>query len=182
MTAATFQASMRTNVFALIGAAAAVLSLITANECSSIFHLPSLLYGCVLWGWWAVVASALWGAHQRARVSFQFILLHTAAAALLGWAHLFTLWTLGFIGMDWYGNLPKWSAFHTLLNLNRFGNEVLFYGFVFSLIGFIQCSSRVRSLELEKQLSSGQLRSVHMEFDPNAQFNAIDAVNDGREA
>ena len=28
------------------------LALATASECSSITHLPSLIYGLVLWGWW----------------------------------------------------------------------------------------------------------------------------------
>src|SRR6202035_1794337 len=35
-----------------IGAASLFLSLATAVECSSITHIPSLIYGLVLWGWW----------------------------------------------------------------------------------------------------------------------------------
>src|SRR5579862_4477163 len=44
----------------VIGSAAQILALVTARECHSISHLPSLLYGLVLWGWWGVVASVLW--------------------------------------------------------------------------------------------------------------------------
>ena len=35
---------------------AALLALVTANECQSITHPASLVYGVVLWGWWGVIA------------------------------------------------------------------------------------------------------------------------------
>ena len=48
------------NAHVVIFSLAIVLALATASECHSITHLPSLLYGVVLWGWWACVASAFW--------------------------------------------------------------------------------------------------------------------------
>jgi len=44
----------------IIAAAALVLSLGTAIECRSITHIPSLIYGLILWGWWGIIASILW--------------------------------------------------------------------------------------------------------------------------
>ena len=44
----------------IIGAASLILALATAQECHSVTHFPSLLYGLVLWGWWGVVAGTLW--------------------------------------------------------------------------------------------------------------------------
>lgn len=51
--------------YAGISALAGVLALITASECGSVLHLGSMLYGAVLWGWWAIVACALWRAGER---------------------------------------------------------------------------------------------------------------------
>ena len=53
------------NAHAVIFSLAGVLALATASECHSITHLPSLLYGVVLWGWWALLASAMWKLGQK---------------------------------------------------------------------------------------------------------------------
>ena len=50
----------------VIFSVATVLALATANECQSITHFPSLLYGAVLWGWWGCVTSAMWKLGGRA--------------------------------------------------------------------------------------------------------------------
>ena len=171
--------------YAAICTLASALALVTAYECGSIFHFASLLYGFVLWGWWAVVASVLWKAGERkpflTGFSRQSILLHTIAAAVLGWAHLLALWSLGYTGLGWYGNFPKWTAFHALLNLNRFGIDVLIYGFIFGLTGVIQYQIRaqqekIRSLELERQLSAAQLRALQMQLEPHFLFNTLNAI------
>jgi hypothetical protein len=44
----------------IIAASSLVLALGTAIECRSITHLPSLIYGLILWGWWGIAASILW--------------------------------------------------------------------------------------------------------------------------
>lgn len=169
----------------VIWPSAAVLALLTASECGSIFHWPSLLYGILLWGWWGCVASALWQAGERkpflSGFSPQSVLLHTAAAAALGYSHLLALWSLGFVGVGWYGGLPKWTAYHALLSLNRFGIEVLIYGFVFGLVGIVQYQVRaqretVRALELERQLSAAHLRALQMQLEPHFLFNTLNAI------
>jgi sensor histidine kinase YesM len=185
VTASTHSSTPRFGAFAVVWAVAAVLAMVAAEECSSVFHLGSMLYGSVLWGWWGVVASVLWLAGERrpflSGFSQQSILLHTGAAAVLGCAHLITLWSLGFIGNSWYAGLSQWRAFHALLNVNRFGIEFLIYGFIFGLIGVIQHQIRaqrekVRSLELERQLSAAQLRALQMQLEPHFLFNTLNAI------
>ena len=48
------------NGFVVIFSLAVVLAFATASECRSIMHLPSLLYGLAIWGWWACVACVIW--------------------------------------------------------------------------------------------------------------------------
>jgi len=184
-TAAVGKSGAQLGAFAVIWSAAGALALVTADECSSIFRLSSLLYGCVLWGWWAVVASFLWKAGERkpflSGFSIQSVSLHLYAAILLGWTHLLALWSLGFTGMGWYAGLPQWSAYFALLNLNRFGVEILVYGFVFGLIGVVQYQlhaqrERMRSLELERQLSAAHLRALQMQLEPHFLFNTLNAI------
>lgn len=171
--------------FAVIWILAGSLALVTAGECSSVFHLSSLLYGCTLWGWWAAIASLLWRLGERkpflSEFSLHAVWRHTGAAIVLGGMHLLVLWSLGYTGLGWYGGLPKWTAFHALLNLNRFGIELLVYGFVFGLIGIVQYQlqvqhERMRSLELERQLSAAQLRALQMQLEPHFLFNTLNAI------
>jgi LytS/YehU family sensor histidine kinase len=139
----------------------------------------------MFWVWWGFVACVLWKAGERKPFLSDFstvsILLHAGAAAVLGYAHIVALWSLGFLGMGWYAGLPKWKAFHALLAINRFGIEVLVYGFIFGLIGVVQYQlnaqrERMRSLELERQLSAAQLRALQMQLEPHFLFNTLNAI------
>jgi hypothetical protein len=62
----------------------AVLSLATASECHSITHLPSLVYGMVLWFWWGCIAGALWMLGARMPFILRF---SPASISLRGWVH-----------------------------------------------------------------------------------------------
>jgi hypothetical protein len=129
------------NPHAVIFSLAGVLALATASECHSITHLPSLLYGAVLWGWWAVIASAFWRLGQRmncvANLSPRTISLHILAGSVLGIAHLMLLGTLDFPHAGW-------RAVTSLLNINRLGMELLLYGFLFGITGVIQSQIRMQ--------------------------------------
>jgi len=171
--------------FATIWTVATALTVAVANECSSILNPSSLFYGIVLWGWWGVVASTLWIIGTRRPFLSGFspssILLHTIAAIVLGIVHPIALWSLGFTGLGWYAGFPMWKAFHALLNLNRFGMEILIYGFVFGLIGVVQYQIRaqrekLRSVELERELSAAQLRALQMQLEPHFLFNTLNAI------
>jgi hypothetical protein len=174
--AATAHAGMHLGGYVVISFVATVLALATAHECQSITHLPSLVYGIVLWGWWGVIASALWelGARKPAVSSFSLmaISLHVLVGAVLGVLHLLALWSLGFTGLGWYANQTPQAAWHSLLNLNRYGIEILIYGFVFGIIGIIQYQIRaqqeaMKSLELQRQLSAAQLRALQTQLEPH---------------
>jgi signal transduction histidine kinase len=175
----------RWNGYLIVFSLAAVLALITANECSSITHLPSVVYGFVLWGWWAGVACVLWKLGNRSTIASRFsakmIALHLPAAMALGAAHLLLLWGLGFTPLKWQGDETPQSVAHYLFNVNRYGIEILVYGFVFGIIGVIQSQIRaqreaMRSLELERQLSAAQLRALQMQLEPHFLFNTLNAI------
>src|SRR5258708_7573992 len=92
------------NAHVVIFSMATVLALATANECRSITHLPSLLYGVVLWEWWGCVASVLWTLGQRdSFLSFSSKTIATLVlvAPALGLVHLLLLGSLGFTVEQW---------------------------------------------------------------------------------
>ena len=161
--------SITMNGHVIIFAMAMGLALMTASECRSIAHLPSLLYGVVLWGWWACVASALWRISKRVPWLLSFspgtIALQVAVGATLGLAHLLLM-----------GRLVE-----NLLSVNRFGMELLIYGFIFGISGVIQLQARaqreaMQSLELQKQLSAAHLRALQMQMEPHFLFNTLNAI------
>jgi hypothetical protein len=172
------------NGYVAIWSLSTVFALMTANECHSFthFYLPSLLYGFVLWGWWGCVGSVLWKLGQRAPETLGFsafpIAAHLAIGSLLGVTHLILL------GSPLAGADPKAdpiSNWTQLLNINRFGLELLLYGFLFGISGIIQAQIRahqenVRSLELERQLSAAQLRALQMQLEPHFLFNTLNAI------
>ena len=74
--------------------------------------------------------------------------------------------------------ISQWTG---LLNLNRFGLELLLYGFLFGITGVIQAQVHahlegVRSLELQRQLSAAQLRALQMQLEPHFLFNTLNAI------
>jgi hypothetical protein len=176
---------IRVNGLAVIASVCGVLALATASECHSITHLPSLLYGVVLWGWWGVVAGILWtlGPRKPAIVRFSpaAIVLHLLVGCALGVIHLLLLGSLALIVDDWRIHAPGPEVWTSLLNINRFGMEILLYGFVFAIVGIIQSQIRaqndaMKSLELQKQLSAAHLRALQMQLEPHFLFNTLNAI------
>jgi signal transduction histidine kinase len=174
----------RLNGYVAISSVAAVLALVTASECNSITHPASLAYGIVLWGWWSVIAGALWNLSLRAssssNLSVRSFLVHLPIALVLGAAHLLFLWGLGFTPLGWGNQTPE-SVGRYLFSLNRYGIEILIYGFIFGMVGVIQYQIRarreaMRSLELQRQLSTAQLRALQMQVEPHFLFNTLNAI------
>src|SRR6266567_3106944 len=169
----------------IISSASLILSLVTANECHSITHLPSLLYGVVLWGWWGLIAAGLWigGAkvhalHKRSVVN---ITLHLIAGCAIAVLHLVLLSSLSLVVPEWKSNAPVPAVLTSQLHLNRFGIEILIYGFIFGLIGIVQFQLRaqrdaVRALELQRQLSAAQLKALQMQLEPHFLLNTLNAI------
>lgn len=176
---------IRINGLALIASISVALALATASECQSITHLPSLWYGLVLWGWWGWIAAIQWklGPKMPALVRFSpgAIAIHLAVGCFLSVAHLLLLGSLGFTNPAWRTHFTPLAIWTSLLDINRFGIEILTYGFVFGIIGIVQFQVRaqretMRSLELERQLSAAQLRALQMQLEPHFLFNTLNAI------
>jgi len=144
-----------------------------------------LLYGAVLWGWWAVIASVGWKLAERytalSDLSIGPVSIHFLLACALGVAHLILLWSLGFTAAGWGRAQNAQIMWSYLVNWNRFGIEVLLYGFVFGMIGAVQFRlhaqrESLKTLELEKQLSDAQLRALQMQLEPHFLFNTLNAI------
>jgi signal transduction histidine kinase len=169
----------------LIGAASIILALGTAVECQSITHLPSLFYGLVLWGWWGIIASTFWltGLKPPALLhrSLPAIALQVFIACAAGVVHLMLLGSLSLFIAEWKTHAPAIKVLTGMLNLNRFGFEILIYGFTYGLIGVIQAQIRaqqeaLRSSELHRQLSAAQLKALQMQLEPHFLFNTLNAI------
>jgi hypothetical protein len=177
--------ALRINGHAMIFSVAAALGLATAAECHSITYPPSLLYGAVLWGWWGCIASALWALGKRVPLlssfSLKAIAIHVSAGLALGVAHLLALGSLGFTEAGWQAHATALTVWTNLLNINRFGIEILIYGFVFGIAGVIQSQIRaqrdaIQSLELQRQLSAAHLGALQMQLEPHFLFNTLNAI------
>jgi sensor histidine kinase YesM len=173
------------NAHAVIFSLAVVLALATASECHSITHLPSLLYGAVLWGWWALIASILWRVGQKVHcvpsLSLQSIFIHVLVGLALGVVHLLLLGGVGFADTLWRATKPAFFIWTNLLNINRLGTELLLYGFLFGITGVIQSQIRaqreaIQSLSLQKQLSAAHLQALQMQLEPHFLFNTLNAI------
>lgn len=169
----------------LIGAVSLILALVTASECQSITHFPSLLYGLVLWGWWGMIASVLWlsGLHlpSSLRRSFPGVAVQIFIACAAGVVHLLLLGSLSLFIPEWETHASAIKVLTGALNLNRFGLEILICGFTFGLIGFIQGQIRaqrdaLQSLELQRQLSAAQLKALQMQLEPHFLLNTLNAI------
>jgi sensor histidine kinase YesM len=175
----------RLSAFAVIWCITAALALVTAYECHSITDVSSLVYGIAQWAWWALIASTLWKLGVRTPLVTSFttraISIHITVAAALGVVHLWLLWGVGYVTLGVSGYMNSALIWQYLMNVNRYGIEILIYGFVFGIIGIIQHEMRaqrekVRSLELERQLSAAQLRALQMQLEPHFLFNTLNAI------
>jgi len=169
----------------LIGTASLILALATASECHAITYLPSLLYGMVLWGWWGVIACMFWltrpGGASTAQRWLPRIAVQAPIACAAGAVHLMLLGSLGLFIPEWETHAPVIRVLTGAVNLNRFGLEILIYGFTYGVIGVIQArmhaqGDALRSLELQRQLSTAQLRALQMQIEPHFLFNTLNAI------
>lgn len=169
----------------VIAGASLVLALGTAQECHSIAHIPSLLYGVILWGWWGLVAAVLWKAAPRQsalmRLSLSGMGAQLALALVLATVHLILLSSLNLVIPEWRKPVPTLTALTGMLQLNRIGLDILIYGFIFGLVGTIQSQIRaqresISAIELQRQLSAAQLKALQMQLEPHFLFNTLNAI------
>jgi sensor histidine kinase YesM len=169
----------------IIGLASLILVLATAEECHSITHLPSLLYGLVLWGWWGLIAGVLWQMGPKMpsllRLSTLNLAIHLVVGCVVATAHLILLGSLSLFITEWKVNAPALTMLTGQLHLNRFGLEILIYGFIFGLVGIVQFQVKaqrdaMRSVELQRQLAAAHLKALQMQLEPHFLFNTLNAI------
>jgi LytS/YehU family sensor histidine kinase len=146
----------------------------------------ALIYGCVLWLWWAGIAELLWRAGKywplALKVSRASTALQLAAAPIVALLHLAMLQ----LTSQWVarsGSGLELAAYGKLsfFNFVRFCGELLMYGIVWLACVAVNTQLQaqrdaMRSLELERQLSSAHLRALQMQLEPHFLFNALNAV------
>jgi sensor histidine kinase YesM len=173
-------------------AVSAVLSLITANEChstlilrdSSTPMLPSIAYGAVMWLWWGLIALIMHLLSRRFPQVLTFTtkaaFLHLAAGIILSILHMELLQRT--LEAGFYST--AWRNAYSMLNyisIARFGEDLLIYGMIFGISGFLHMQSArqiqaMEQLSLEKQLSQAQLQALQMQMEPHFLFNTLNAI------
>jgi sensor histidine kinase YesM len=172
--------------------ASVALALITANGChiflatkgQVISLIPSLAYGAAKWLWWGVVALGMWLLARKyprfLGFSLKTILFQLALGSVLSVLHLTLLQIVWRAGMHW----PVWKAAYPSINyfvLSSFGADLMIYGFLFGISGFLHTQSQrqldaMLKLELERQLSQAQLHALQMQMEPHFLFNTLNAI------
>jgi signal transduction histidine kinase len=145
---------------------------------------PSLLYGCAYWIWWVVVTVVLWRLADRWAAAFKpsrlTVMAHLGGACVLATAHIALLqYTLWFASWYW----PAWSPNGTLYlkSLERFGVELVIYGFISGVCAFLHSRMQtqqalIQKLEVERQLTQAQLKALQMQMEPHFLFNTLNAI------
>ena len=173
---------------------AAILAVSTAIECHAeqrgILSLLSwgfsLTYGCALWFWWALVVYLLWRSSNRwpsaLRVSFPSLVVHPLIAIGVVLLHLGFLQEATQLIIR-FGPEAVRTEYQGLdfFSFPRFGMEFLLY-----VLCWLACAAvhtqllaqrdSMRSLQLERQLSSAHLRALQMQLEPHFLFNTLNAV------
>jgi signal transduction histidine kinase len=172
------------NAPALIFSLTAILILATASECHSVAHIPSLIYGAALWGWWGCVAAAIWWLSRRFPSVLSFspksIAIHVFVGSVLGVLHFLLMENLDYLETA-FASQSDLHVFWAHLAANHLGLGLLIYGFIFGMAGIVQFQTRaqrdaMKSLDLERQLSAAHLRALQMQLEPHFLFNTLNAI------
>jgi hypothetical protein len=173
---------------------AAILAVATAIECHAQgkgvqSFLPwgfALAYGSVLWFWWALVVYLLWRSTRlwpsALSVSPRTLVVHPLIAVGVVTLHLAFLETT----TQWIVRLSPEVVKAEYRGMDffclpRFGLELLMYGLCWLACAALNTQLQaqrdsMRSLELERQLSSAHLRALQMQLEPHFLFNTLNAL------
>jgi signal transduction histidine kinase len=173
---------------------AAILAAATAIEChaqgrgiqSFLSWGLSLAYGCSLWFWWALVVYLLWRSTSRwpsaLRVSLRTLVVHPLIAVGVVALHLgFLQEAVQLIVRLGPGAVQAEYRGLDFFCFPRFGMELLMYALCWLACAAVNTQlaaqrDSMRSLELERQLSSAHLRALQMQLEPHFLFNTLNAV------
>lgn len=171
----------------------AVLSALTASQCHhalmlvkpGVSPLPSILFGMASGLWWGVLAAAIWWIARRFPsfliFSAKTFLLHTILGTLLSVAHMEVIQgCVRLASLLW----PRWGEAYGALdyvNLSRFGLELVVYGMLFAVSGFLHMQSHrqresLLQMVLQQQLTQAQLHALQMQMEPHFLFNTLNAI------
>jgi signal transduction histidine kinase len=172
----------------------AILALATAMECHRVALqsdpnaplAPELIYGSVLWMWWAAVAYLLWLAGRRwpgvLRLSAASVAVQIAMAAAVTTAHLYLMEVTSWATALMWGDASQaeyhiWQFFET--------KHITIDLFVYALI-WLACSaiymqlvaqrSTMHALALKQQLTAAQLSALQMQMEPHFLLNTLNAI------
>jgi two-component sensor histidine kinase len=173
---------------------ACVLALGAALECHTavtrvspnVSAVPSLLYGGVLWLWWAGVVYILWRASRKwpavLSLSAANVACQVGIGILVTSLHLLALsYTVRFLVYVWpelqKAGYDSLSFFET----RRFSLDFLVYALLWaaSTVIAMQLASQrdaLDALELRQQLSAAHLRALQMQIEPHFLFNTLNAI------
>jgi hypothetical protein len=174
----------------IAAAFAVATAIICHSEATGIDSLVSwgfsLAYGCALWLWWALVIELLWQAGTRwpstLRVSLPAFGIQMLMAAAVVTLHLALLQgaKFGIVRVSPAAITTEYAKLN-LFCFPRFGMELLIYGLVWLACAAVKVQlaaqdDAIRSIELQRQLSSAHLRALQMQLEPHFLFNALNAV------
>lgn len=190
------EASKRTILGAgwVVAGLAVLLALATAIEChtnaaqqvANPEWAPSLLYGAVLWFWWAGIAMLLWKAGRRWPelwlISWRNGLWHLIIGVGIAFVHLEGLRaTIRFMIWRWQDLQPTGYATLDFFVWERFGLEVFLYLVASGAWAAIHMQlarqkEALQTAELKQQLSSAHLQALQMQLEPHFLFNTLNAI------
>ena len=178
----------------IVGCVAVMLAVATAIQChtgdaraiENPSWSPSLLYGAVLWFWWAGVAMFLWNAARRwpglwlisrKNATLQLmvgIAVAVAHVGLLRETNQFMVFGWPYLGTIGYDKL-------VFFDIGRVGFEVLLYMVVWGACAAIHTQiarqqEAFQTSELKQQLSSAHLRALQMQMEPHFLLNTLNAI------
>lgn len=163
----------------VISCVTAALALLTASQCGGILHLPSFLYGTVLWCWWGFVASFLWALGRKFPVMLRFTPkvfgLHLLAGLALATVHLLLLGSVHFSVASWRAEASVAATWLRRLSFNAIGFDLLVYGFIVGTIAvvrlqFLSQQEAIRSLELQQQTAKAGIQLCPLSDVPKLSF------------
>lgn len=175
-------------------AMAAIFAVATAIEChaqargiqSFLSWGFSLVYGCALWFWWALVVYLLWRSTtlwpSALKLSLRTLVVHPLIAVGVVTLHLGLLQEATQLIIRLGPEVVK-AEYRGLdfFSFPRFGMELLLYALCWLACAAVKTQlvaqrDSMRSLELERQLSSAHLRALQMQIEPHFLFNTLNAV------
>jgi hypothetical protein len=175
----------------IVGAAFAVATALVCHAQSTgiesyVTWAFSLAYGCALWLWWALIIDLLWRAGSRwpfaLRISLSALGLQALVAACAVTLHLGLLQLAGnWVAIHGPESVKlEYGKIHFLCQ-PRFGMELLVYSLIWfgcAALNFQLAARRdaMRSIDLQRQLSSAHLRALQMQLEPHFLFNTLNAV------